>query len=178
VKRALELDPLSLIINADLGRTYYFARRYDEAIEQLHKTLEMDPNFYFAHRHLGSALIIKGDFAAAIGEYEKARAVNDDPRVLGMLAYASARSGNKAEALKILEQMKEISRQRYVSAESFALVYLGLGNKEETLRWLEQSYQDRFPEITRIKIEPLLDPLRGDPRFESLANKIIPPDVK
>jgi tetratricopeptide (TPR) repeat protein len=178
VKRARELDPLSLIINADLGRTYYFARRYDEAIEQLHNTLEMDPNFYFAHRHLGAVLMVKGDFKAAIGEYQKARMLNNDPRVLGLLAYASARSGDRPEALRILEQMKEISMQRYVSAESFAFVYLGLGNKEETLRWLEQSYQDRFPEITRIKVDPLLDPLRGDPRFESLANKIIPPDVK
>jgi len=178
VKRALELDPLSLIINADLGRTYYFARRYDEAIEQLHKTLEMDPNFYFAHRHLGSVLMAKGDFKAAIAEYQKARMLNNDPRVLGLLAYASARLGDRPEALKILDQMKEISKQRYVSAESFALVYLGLGNKEETLHWLEQGYQDRFPEITRIKVDPILDPLRGDPRFEALANKIIPPDAK
>ena len=84
VKRALELDPLSLIINSDLGRTYYFARRYDEAVEQLHKTLEMDSNFYFAHRHLGCVLEVKGDFPAAIKEYQKARELNDDPRVLGI----------------------------------------------------------------------------------------------
>jgi TolB-like protein/Tfp pilus assembly protein PilF len=177
VKRALELDPLSLIINADLGRAYYFARRYDQAIEQLHKTLEMDPNFYFAHRHLGTALIVKGDFKAAMAEYERARTLNNDPRILGLLAYALARSGDRPEALKILEQMKEISRQRYVSAESFAFIYLGLGNKEEALHWLEQSYQDRFPEITRIKIDPLLDPLRGDPRFEKLANTVVPSSV-
>ena len=177
VKRALELDPHSLIINADLGRTYYFARRYDEAIEQLHKTLEMDPNFYFAHRHLGAALIVKGDFKTAIAEFEKARTLNNDPRVLGFIAYASARSGDRPEALKILEQMKEISGHDYVSAESFALVYLGLGNKEESLHWLEQSYQDRFP-ITRIKVDPLLDPLRGDPRFEALVSKIVRPEVK
>ena len=178
VKRALELDPLSLIINADLGRTYYFARRFDEAIEQLHKTLEMDPNFYFAHRHLGAVLIAKGDFKTAIAEYEKARTLNSDPRVLGSLAYAYARSGDRPQALKILEQMKNISGNHYVSAESFALVYLGLGNREEALHWLEQSYQDRFPEITRIKVDPLLDPLRGEPRFEALVNKVVPPTVK
>jgi tetratricopeptide (TPR) repeat protein len=178
VKRALELDPLSLIINADLGRTYYFARRYDEAIEQLHKTLEMDPNFYFAHRHLGSALIAKGDFKAAIAEYEKARTLNNDPRILGLLAYAYARGGERPEALKTLAQMKEISGQRYVSAESFAFVYLGLGNKEEAIRWFEQGYQDRFPEITRIKVDPLLDPLRSDSRFEKLVNTVVPLSVK
>jgi TolB-like protein/Tfp pilus assembly protein PilF len=178
LKRALELDPLSLVVNADLGRTYYFARRYDEAIEQLRKTLEMDPNFFFAHRHFGSVLAVKGAFAAAIGEYQKARALNDDPRVLGLLAYAYASSGNETEALRILDQMKESSKQRYVSAYSFALVYLGLGNKEEALGWLEQSYQDGFPEITRIKVEPLLDPLRGEPRFEALVEKVIPRDAK
>ena len=103
VKRALELDPLSLIINADLGRTYISSRRYDEAIEQLHKTLEMDPNFYFAHRHLGSVLMAKGDFKAAIAEYQKARMLNNDPRVLGLLAYASARSGDRPEALYLIK---------------------------------------------------------------------------
>ena len=75
---------------------------------------------------------------------------------------------------KILDQMKALSQGRYVSAYSFALLYLGLGDKNEALRWLEQSYQDRFPEITRIKVEPLLDPLRGDPRFQALAEKVIP----
>jgi len=178
VKRAVELDPFSLIINSDLGRTYYFSRRYDEAMEQLRKTLEMDPNFYFARRHLGSVFAVKGALEAAIGEYQKARALNDDARVLALLGYAYASSGNKTEALKILDQMKELSKQRYVSAYGFALVYLGLGDKEEALRWLEQSYQDRFPEITRIKVEPLLDPLRGDPRFQALADKVIPPATK
>ncbi|MGB8803990.1 MAG: tetratricopeptide repeat protein [Chthoniobacterales bacterium] len=174
VKRALELDPLSLIINSDLGRTYYFARRYDEAVEQLHKTLEMDSNFFFAHRHLGCVLEVKGDFPAAIKEYQKARELNDDPRVLALLGHVFAVSGNKTEAIKILDQMKALSQGRYVSAYSFALLYLGLGDKNEALRWLEQSYQDRFPEITRIKVEPLLDPLRGDPRFQALAEKVIP----
>ena len=91
--------------------------------------------------------------------------------MLALLGHAYAFSGNKTEALKILDQMKELSKERYVSAYSFALVYLGLGDKEEALRWLEQSYQDRFPEITRIRVEPLLDPLRGDPRFQALAEK-------
>jgi TolB-like protein/tetratricopeptide (TPR) repeat protein/class 3 adenylate cyclase len=175
-KRALELDPLSLIINADLGRTYYFARRYDEAIEQLRKTLEMDPGFYYTHWNLGRALEAKGALEAAIGEYQKARALNDDPQVLGLLAHAYAFSGNKTEALKILDQLKELSKQRYVSAYSFALVYLGLGDKEKALHWLEQSYQDRAGyDLGWIKVDPFLDPLRGEPRFEKLASLIFPP---
>jgi len=174
-KRAVDLDPLSLVINADLGTDYYFARRYDEAITQLRKTLEMDPGFYYAHVNLGWALEAKRDLDEAISEYQKARALNDDPFVLGLLGHAYACSGNKTEALKILEQLKELSRQRYVSAYSFVVVYLGLGDKEEALRWLEKGYQDRTGnDIGWIRVDSLVDPLRGDPRFEALAEKIVP----
>jgi TolB-like protein/Tfp pilus assembly protein PilF len=174
-KRAVELDPLSLVINTDMGSDYYYARRYDEAIAQLHKTLEMDPGFYIAHLVLGQILDSKGARDAAIVECEKARALNDDPSVLGVLARAHGLSGNKMEAEKILDHLKKLSKERYVSAYSFALVYLGLGDKEEALRWLEQSYQDRAgSDIGFIRVDPLLDPLRGDPRFEALAEKVVP----
>src|SRR5213083_2001835 len=174
-KRAVELDPLSLVINTDLGSNYCFARRYDEAIAQLRKTLEMDPGFYIAHVVLAQALDAKGARDAAIVEWQKARALNDDPSVLGLLGRAYGLSGNKVEAEKILDQLKELSKQRYVAAYSFALVYLGLGDKEQALRWLEQSYQDRAgSDIGYIRVDPLLDPLRGDPRFEALAEKIVP----
>jgi TolB-like protein/Tfp pilus assembly protein PilF len=174
-KRAVELDPLSLVINTDMGSDYYYARRYDEAIAELHKTLEMDPGFYIAHLVLGQVLDAKGARDAAIVECEKARALNDDPSVLGVLARAHGLSGNKMEAEKILDHLKKLSKERYVSAYSFALVYLGLGDKEEALRWLEQSYQDRAgSDIGFIRVDPLLDPLRGDPRFEALTEKIVP----
>ncbi len=174
-KRAVELDPLSLVINTDLGSDYYYARRSDEAIAQLHKTLEMDPGFYIAHVVLGQALDAKGAREAAIVEFQKARALNDDPAVLGVLGRAYGLSGNKMEAEKILDQLKKLSQERYVSAYSFALIYLGLGDKEEALRWLEQSYQDRAgSDIGFIRVDPLLDPLRGDRRFEALAEKIVP----
>ena len=175
LKRAIELDPLSLVINTDLGNTYYRARRYDEAIDQMRKTLEMDSGFYYAHWNLGSALAAKGALGPAIEEYQKARALNDDPSMLGLLANAYAKSGNKAEALKIRDQLEVLSKQRYVSAYSFALVYLGIGDKEEALRWLEKAYQDRAGDALRfIRVEPLLDSLRGDPRFEALVAKIFP----
>ncbi len=174
-KRAVELDPLSLVINTDMGSDYYYARRYDEAIAQLRKTLEMDPGFYIAHLVLGQVLDAKGAREAAIVECQKARALNDDPSVLGVLGRAYGLSGNKMEAEKILDQLKKLSQERYVSAYSFALTYLGLGDKEEALRWLEQSYQDRAgSDIGFIRVDPLLDPLRGDPRFEALAEKIVP----
>jgi TolB-like protein/Flp pilus assembly protein TadD len=174
-KRAIELDPLSLVINADLGADYYFARRYDEAIAQLRKTLEMDPRYYYAYITLGLALEMKGVPEPAVAEYQKARALNDDPFVLGLLAHIYAASGNQTEALKILDQLKELSKQRYVAAYSFALVYLGLGDKEQALHWLEQSYQDRGgADVGWIRVDHLLDPLHGDPRFEAVAEKIVP----
>jgi TolB-like protein/Flp pilus assembly protein TadD len=174
-KRAVELDPLSLVINSDLGVDYLYARRYDEAIAQFRKTLELDPQYYFARLMLGQALEAKGDRDTAIGEYQKARALNDDPSLLGLLAHAYAASGNKTEALNILNQLNELSKQRYVAVYSFALIYLGLGEKEEALRWLEQSYQDRAgADVGWIRVDPLLDPLRGDPRFEAVAEKIVP----
>ena len=174
-KRAVELDPLSLIINADLGTDYYFARRYDESIAQLRKTVELDPGFYYVRLNLGEALAAKGAFDEAIAEYQKAHALNDDPFALGLLGHAYASSGNKAEALKILDQLKELSKQHYVSAYSFAVLYVGLGDKEEALRWLEQGYQDRAGnDIGWIRVDSILNPLHGDPRFEALAEKIIP----
>jgi len=175
VKRGIALDPLSLVINTDLGGTYYRARRYDEAIDQLRKTLEMDPNFYYAHWNLGSALMAKGAFQPAIKEYQKACALTDDPSALGLLGRAYAVSGNRPEALKIRDQLEALAKQRYVSSYSVALVYLGLGDKEEALRRLEKAYQDHSGEAVRyIKVDPSLDPLRGDPRFEALVAKVFP----
>jgi TolB-like protein/Tfp pilus assembly protein PilF len=175
VERAIALDPLSLVINSDLGNSYYRARRYDEAIKQLRKTIDLDLDFYYAHWNLGSALKAKGDVTGAIEQYEKARALNEDPSMLGLLSNAYAGAGRKDEAIKIRDELEAISKQRYVSAYSFALVYLGLGDKDEAIRRLQKSYEDRAGESLRfIRVDPLLDPLRGDPRFEALAEKVIP----
>jgi TolB-like protein/Tfp pilus assembly protein PilF len=175
VKRAIALDPLSLVINADLGNSYYRARRYNEAIKQLRKTVDLDPGFYYAHWNLGSALAANGDLAGAIEEYEKARSLNDDPSMLGLLGNAYAAAGKKSEAIKIRDELEAISKQRYVSDYSFAIVNLGLGYRDEALRRLQRSYQDRAGDSLRfIRVDPLLDPLRRDPRFEALSEKIIP----
>jgi tetratricopeptide (TPR) repeat protein len=123
--------------------------------------------------------IAQGNRDAAIAEYQKARKLNDDPLVLALLAQAMAKAGNLAQARKVLEQLKEESRHRYVTAYGIGLAYLGLGENEEALRWFEKSYQDRAgPEIGYIKVDPFLDSLRGDPRFEELANQVVPPNLK
>ncbi len=171
-KRALELDPLSLIINAEIGRSYIYARRFDESIDQLRKTIELDSNFYTAHWDLGEALEAKGLIDAAIAESEKVRELTGNPQIAGFLGHAYAVRGQRDEALKMLAQLKDESTRGYVPAYCFAIVNLGLGDKDEALRWLEKDFDDRDPQIGFIKVNPALDPLRGDPRFEALVAKV------
>jgi TolB-like protein/Tfp pilus assembly protein PilF len=173
IKRALELDPLSVIINADVGTILCTAGRYDEAIEQLRKTLEMDPEFYYARWNLGQALEMKGRTEEAMKEYEKAVALNDDPLPLALLGRVYGKTGRKDEALKILQRLREISKQRYISPYDFALVHMGLGEKDEAIRLLEQAYAERNGyDIAFIKTDPLLNPLRGEPRFQALVARV------
>jgi TolB-like protein/Tfp pilus assembly protein PilF len=178
-QRAVELDPLSPVINVNLGGHLMLARRYDEAIAQLRKTVEIDPTFYNAHHNLGVALQLKGDVPAAIAEYEKAQQLSDDLAPRRQLAVAKAQLGDKEAAARMLAELEELSRYRYVSAWSRALLNLSLNNREEAIRWLEQGVANHEGgPITWIKVHPLLDPLRGDPRFEALVQKVVDPKQK
>ena len=175
-KRAVELDPLSIVINADLGQTFYYAHRYDESARQLRKTLEIDPTSFYAHYTLGIALQGKGDLSGAIAEYEKAKQLSDNPLVSTLCASAKAQAGDKDGALRMLAELDKISQHREVLGYWRALLYLSLNNKEEALRWLEQSYEERDgSNICWVKVDPLLDSLRGDPRFEALVEKVVAP---
>jgi len=172
-KRAYELDPVSSIIHADLGGVNLAARRYDEAIQQLRATVEMDPDFFWAHRWLGMALELKGDTQAAIAEYKKAFELNDDPAGLAFIAHAEAAMGHQDEARKLLIQLIDAARSRYVQPYAFALTYLALGDKNRVLDWLEQGVRDRGATYLQfIKTDPFFDPLRGDPRFEAVVQKV------
>jgi len=176
LKRAQQLDPLSLIINADLGGAFVAARRYDEAITQLRKTIEMDPRFYFAHWNLGEALELKGQLPEAIAEYKKAAELDEDPFVLALVGQADAKLGQRDEAIKILSQLQRLATKRYVANYSFALMHMALGEKAKAIDWFERAYRDRSgPEIVGIKVDPMLDPLHGDPRFEALVQKVLAP---
>ena len=173
MKRAVELDPLSIIIHADLGNTLFNAGRYDDAIEQLRKTVEMEPSFYYARWNLGQALEMKGLFKEAEAEYEKAMALDDDPVPVALLGHLYATVGKRNEALNVLERLRAMQKERYVSPYNFTLVHLGLNQKEEALSFLEKAYEERDGyNIAYIKADPFLDPLRGHPRFESLVQKI------
>ena len=175
MRRAVELDPLSLIINQTLGEALMRAGRLDEAIVQLHKTIEMDSAFLNAHHTLGRVFELKGQIPEAMAEYQKATVLGEDPLGLGLLGHLYGTIGRKDEATEILDQLQAIRERRYFDPYDLAIVYLGLGDREQALTALEQAYDDRNGSaLEDIRVDPILDPLRGDPRFEALAEKIVP----
>ncbi len=175
-QRAVELDPLSLIINSDLGSTFMIARRYDEAIAQLRRTLLLDGNFAYAHWNLGEALYLKGDVKAAIAEYEKAAALDDDPQIQALLGRAYAETGKTEQARAILRKLEEMGRQHYVRTYLFAVLYTGLGEKGKAMDYLEKAYDNgESPDALWLKVDPIFDPLREEPRFRQIVAKMFPP---
>ena len=178
-KRAVELDPLSLIINADLGSSMMVGRRYDDAIAQLRRTLALDENFAYAHWNLGEALYLKGDLPAAIAEYEKAAALDDDPEIFALLGRAYAETGQREKALALLQRLQNVGQKQYVRSYLFAILYTGLGDKATAIDYLERADgSGETPDTTWIKVDPLFDPLRSEPRFQRIAQRLFPPVTK
>jgi tetratricopeptide (TPR) repeat protein len=176
IKRAIELDPFSVMTNTNLGFTYIFARRYPEAVVQLSKTTELDPGFVPPHALLGLAYEVSGQREQAIAEYQRAYDLGQrserqaDP--LG-LATIYALKGQRAKALQQLDEAKALAQRGEVRAFFVALNYASLGDKNEAIKWLQRSYQNKeFRFIPYIKVLPQLDPLRGDPRFQALVEKV------
>jgi eukaryotic-like serine/threonine-protein kinase len=170
-KLAVELDPLSILNNRNLGYTYYFARQYDKAIDQLQKTLDLDPSFVPAHTVLGSAYLQKSANQQAFAEFEKALSIAPgDTQALWRLGYADAVTGRKAEAQKVLD---DLSKKKYVPALAMGIIYTGLGQRDKAFQWLEKSYEehDSGP-FSFVKVYPIFDPLRSDPRFADLLRRM------
>jgi predicted Zn-dependent protease len=179
INKARELDPLSISINFSLGWRLYMARQYDRAIQQLRNTLEMDSSYELAHLVLGLAYLQKGDFALAIPELHKASDLaHGTPLMVSALANAYARMGNKLEAEKLLANLVIQSEKSYVSPYYFAIVHAGLGEQEKAISDLEKAYADRSNGIVFLKVDPALDPLRGDARFQLLQQKLNFPGKK
>ena len=173
LKRAVELDPLSMVINADLSIGYIYARRYDEAEAQARKTLEIDPGSFLAHYYLGMALQLKGRLKEAIPEFQKAVDVNHDPYSTSMLIQGYARNGQTDEARKLLAQLNEMAKSAEVPEYAFALAYTSLGDKDRAIAALEHAFAGgNNSYLFLLPGDPLLDDLRGDPRFEALVRKI------
>lgn len=172
-KRAQENDPLSLIGHTSAGHTFYFSRQYDRSIEQVRKALALDPNFPIGHAKVGRILVQQGKYEEAIAEYKLSFSLmGRTSQYLGELGHAYALSGNRAEALKILAELKEMSTGQYVSPLDFAFIYTGLGDKEQALSYLEKAYQERSTWLMWIKVDPRFDTLRLDPRFADLLRRM------
>jgi TolB-like protein/DNA-binding winged helix-turn-helix (wHTH) protein/Tfp pilus assembly protein PilF len=177
INKARELDPLSISINFSLGWRLYLARQYDRAIAQLRNTLEMDPSYELPHLVLGQAYEEKRAFDLAIPELQKAVELSHGtPLMVSALAHAYARGGRKEEAEKLLAQLERDAKTKYVSPYYFAIVYLGLGNNEQAMNWLEKAFADRSNGLVFMRVEPELDPVRSNPRFLALQQRLKFPD--
>jgi serine/threonine protein kinase/tetratricopeptide (TPR) repeat protein len=172
-KRALELDPLSLIIQANLGGRYLRSGRYQEAIQECQKAIEMDPTFAVAHNCVGYAYLQMARAPEAVAEFQTAvRLSGGDTESVSALGYAFAASGRGKEAAEILGQLQSPSGDAYLPAYYIAIVDCGLGRKDETFAWLERAYRNRTSELPEVKTDPMFLKLREDRRFNELLQQI------
>jgi len=171
LEKAESLDPLSLIISADLAEELLIARRYDEAIKQSRKTMNMDPFFALAHYVLGEIFVQEHKYKEAIAELQKAIELSPGSTAFkANLAYANAASGMRDEAVKLLNDLKNQPHDGFSNAPEIALVYVGLNEKDQAMAWLEKAYAERFN--PGVLMRPAFDPLRSDPRFQGLLHRI------
>ena len=171
VKRARELDPLSLARNANVGNVLFLARRYDDAIEDLKRTVELDRTFPLSHAYLGYVFAAKGLYPNAITEYLESLKLGGESTSTGIyLGYAYAKAGQREKAEEILKQMQQT--KEYVSPAELAILHLGLGDREQALQSLEQAYGARDLQMQLLPNDPHYDGLRGEPRFETILQKV------
>lgn len=171
--RARELDPFSLSISAQRGFLLENARRYDEAIEQLRSVTAMDPNHYSAHWVLGHAYAANKQFDQAIAAAKKAVDLSERaPGALGILGLAYGLAGRKDEANKVLNELLELNKHRYITPAALVNIYIGLGQKDQAFIWLERAFQERSNYLAYLKVFPIMDPLRSDPRFADLVQRV------
>jgi TolB-like protein/Flp pilus assembly protein TadD len=172
IQRAIRLDPLQSLSNALLGDVYFYARRYDQAIEQCQKTLALDPKSGMAQLFLGWAYSRKSLHEAAIAELIKACDLWPGSTPIGVLGEAYAAAGRRDDAYKVLKQLDQLSKRRYVTPYVVGRIYAMLGQNDKAFRWLEISYDRRAEWMILLKVDPVLDCLRPDPRFQDLLGRM------
>jgi serine/threonine protein kinase/Flp pilus assembly protein TadD len=177
-KKARELDPLSSIITTDLGVTYAFARRTDEAIELFARAHEMDPTLFVPLGYLGFAQTMKGQYTEAVATFRRAIDVsNGAPNAKSHLAYALAKTGQRDEAQKLIDELKQQAAREYVSSFHFAVPQIALGNHDEAFFWLEKGVAEQSITFATLDIHPWYDDLRSDPRFAALLERLRPQNL-
>jgi eukaryotic-like serine/threonine-protein kinase len=172
VKQAQAIEPVSLSIATDVGEIYYWARQYDRAVEQLRSVLQIEPDFPMARNILGLTYLKTGDFTDAIEELEAARRLSPGPRTMSTLAYGYGAAGSGAKAKKILDELRDLSKQRYTSAFAMAVAYAGSGDTEQALSELEVAFVERSDTMAVLRVYPVLDSLRNEPRFKDLLARV------
>jgi eukaryotic-like serine/threonine-protein kinase len=173
MKNSQTLDPLSLIINVAIGWAYYMARRYDEALEQLLQTVELDPNYPVTCWILGLLYRTTGCFELAITEGEKGLKLSGgSPLMRAALAHSYGKAGRAKEALQILDDLTKLARHKYVAPHFFAGIYIGLGENDRAIEYLEKSYEEHSHWLIYLHIDPSMDDLRNDPRFQDLLRRV------
>ena len=173
MKQGRELDPLSPIITATVGSAYFFACKYDEAIEQFHAGLVINSNHFLLHLRLAHAYSRKGMCGKAIEEARTAVTLSGGSvETLAGLGQAYAAAGMRSEMQEVLDQLEEQAKERYVSAYYVAKIHAALGDKEQAFAWLEKAYEERNPDLIELKVEPALDCLHSDHRFADLLSRI------
>jgi len=171
IRRAQQLDPLSLNINTSAGWVFNYTRQYDQAIEQCRKALEIDPDYVSAHDCLGEGYLAKGMFEQAVAEFRRAASGGEPVRTVG-LARAYGIMGKKNEARKVLDELTKASRQSYFPPYLFGAIHVALGENQLGLVWLEEAYTHRDPYMVHLKRDATFDPLRSDPRFQDLLRRM------
>jgi eukaryotic-like serine/threonine-protein kinase len=172
-KCALDLDPASPAGSHFLAVQFYLSRQFDRAIQECHKTLEMDPNYAIAYAVLGQSYSGKGLNREALPDLNKYLALSrGSASSLELLGYAHAQLGERNEALRMVEELRELAKRSFVSSFSFALVYAGLEDRDQAFTWLEKACEERFNRLAYVKVEAFWDPLRSDPRFAELLRRI------
>ena len=173
MKKALELEPASLVMNTFMGATLYYAGRYDEAIDQCRRTIQMDPNFAVAHWHLGLAYEQKQVFDSATEEFKKAISLSEDsPLMRAALSRAYAKSQKKDEANEMLNELNELAKRQYVSAYEVAKIYVALGNSEQAFQLLGKAYAEHSFHLVNLNVCPHFKSVRSDPRFQDLVQRV------
>jgi serine/threonine protein kinase/Tfp pilus assembly protein PilF len=176
-RRALECDPLGLVLNMHMGWHLHYSREHQKAVEQCQKTLELDPTFITALIFLGQAYEQLGAYSSAVAAFENAVELSRrHPTYLAELGHGLAVAGRRADALNVLDELRDMSSRRYVGARGVAEIHIGLGNLDEAFRWLETAFQQRNGWLIHIRENPRYDGLRGDPRYLDLVRRMNFPD--
>jgi adenylate cyclase len=171
-QRAVDLDPLSPVMTMDLTVPYALQKQYQQAVAQCHKAMDLDPSFFLPHFGLAWVYMLQSNYSRAIEECRTAQAMEPNPIIIGYLGFAYAKNGQHDKAMQTLNELNQLAQHRFVTPFCQALVYVGMGDNGKAIDWFEKAYAERSVWMGWLKVQPMVDPLRSEPRFQALYNKL------